>query len=74
MRSFRNQKHLFMTLMGTTLLSSLSWIDSFSGFSDFTEAHIEMLKNYFVLSMSRRRSAFSLVCNIRFHTLQITTF
>ena len=40
-RSFRNQKHPFMTLIGTTLLASLAGIDSFSGFSDFTEAHID---------------------------------
>lgn len=46
-RSCRNQKHPFMTLIGTTLLASLAGIDSFSGFSDFTEAHIEKLKNYF---------------------------
>lgn len=46
-RSFRNQKHPFMTLLGTTLLASLAGIDSFSGFSDFTEAPIEMLKNHF---------------------------
>jgi len=46
-RSPRNQRHPFMTLLGTSLLASLAGIDSFSGFSDFTEAHNEMLKNYF---------------------------
>jgi predicted transposase YbfD/YdcC len=46
-RSFRNQKHPFNTIIGTSLLASLSGIDSFSGFADFTEAHIEELKRHF---------------------------
>ncbi len=46
-RSIRNQKHPVMTLIGTTLLASLSGIDSFSGFADFTESHIEELSPYF---------------------------
>ena len=46
-RSNRNQKHPLKTLIGTTLLASLSGIDSFSGFSDFTESHFNNLKNYF---------------------------
>ena len=46
-RSVRNQKHPFITLIGTTLLASLAGIDSFSGFADFTEAHFEVLKEYF---------------------------
>lgn len=46
-RSNRNQKHPLKTLIGTTLLASLSGIDSFSGFSDFTEAHYDNLNKYF---------------------------
>src|SRR6185312_9921327 len=46
-RSVRNQKHPFMTLIGTTLLASLAGIDSFSGFADFTEAHFDKLEEYF---------------------------
>src|SRR5579863_10121434 len=46
-RSFRNQKHPVMTLIGTTLLASLAGIDSFSGFADFTESHFEELQKYF---------------------------
>jgi len=46
-RSYRNQKHPVMTIIGTSLLSVLSGIDSFSGMQDFTEAHLEALKDYF---------------------------
>lgn len=46
-RSLRNQKHPFMTLIGTSLLASLAGIDSFSGFADFTEAHFDELQAYF---------------------------
>lgn len=46
-RSIRNQKHPVMMLIGTTLLASLSGIDSFSGFADFTESHIDELTSYF---------------------------
>ena len=46
-RSWKNQKHPLMMLLGTTLLASLSGIDSFSGFADFTEAHYEHLIEYF---------------------------
>lgn len=46
-RSIRNQKHPILSLIGTTLLASLAGIDSFSGFADFTEAHIEELSPYF---------------------------
>ena len=46
-RSIRNQKHPVMMLIGTTLLASLSGIDSFSGFADFTESHFEALAQYF---------------------------
>lgn len=46
-RSERNQKHPLIMLIGTTLLASLAGIDSFSGFADFTEAHIEGLEKHF---------------------------
>lgn len=46
-RSQRNQRHPFITLVGTSLLSSLSGIDSFSGMQDFVEMHIDELKEYF---------------------------
>lgn len=46
-RSTRNQKHPFITLIGTTLLAGLSGIDGFSGIADFTEAHLEKLREYF---------------------------
>ena len=46
-RVLRNQRHPFMMLIETTLLASLSGIDSFSGFADFTEAHYEKLMEYF---------------------------
>lgn len=46
-RSTRNQKHPFITIVGTTLLAGLAGIDSFSGIADFTEAHLENLKDYF---------------------------
>jgi predicted transposase YbfD/YdcC len=46
-RSTRNQRHNFITLIGTTFLSALSGIDSFSGIQDFVEAHFEELKPLF---------------------------
>ena len=46
-RSKRNQKHPLMTLIGTSLLASLAGIDSFSGFADFTESHIDALNEHF---------------------------
>jgi predicted transposase YbfD/YdcC len=46
-RSWRNQKHSMIAIIGTSLLASLSGIDSFSGFADFTEAHFEDLNEYF---------------------------
>lgn len=49
-RSIRNQRHKFITLVGTTLLSVLSGIDSFSGIQDFVEMHFDALKEYFDLS------------------------
>ena len=42
-RSNRNQKHSVMTIIGITLLASLAGIDSFSGFANFTESHLEAL-------------------------------
>lgn len=46
-RSLRNQRHRFGTIIGTTFLSILSGIDSFTGMQDFVEAHLEQLKDYF---------------------------
>lgn len=46
-RSARNQKHSFITIIGTTLLASLAGIDSFSGFADFAECHLEELEKHF---------------------------
>ena len=46
-RSQRNQRHSFITLIGTTFLSVLSGIDSFSGMQDFVEMHLEQLSEYF---------------------------
>lgn len=37
--SDRNKKHPIMTLIGTTLLTGLAGIDSFSEFPDYTESH-----------------------------------
>jgi predicted transposase YbfD/YdcC len=49
-RSVRNQRHNFMTLIGTTFLAALSGIDSFSGIQDFVEAHFDELQHLFDLS------------------------
>ena len=46
-RSNRNQRHPFLTLVGTTLCAGLSGIDSFSGIADFTESHLDGLSDYF---------------------------
>ena len=46
-RSSRNQRHPLRTLIGVSLLASLGGIDSFSGFADFAEAHLDSLKTYF---------------------------
>ena len=46
-RSLRNQRHPFITLIGTSLLASLAGIDSFSGIQDFVEMHQEELEKYF---------------------------
>lgn len=46
-RSERNQKHPFRTIIGTTLLAGLAGVDRFSGIADFTEAHLDNLKDYF---------------------------
>jgi hypothetical protein len=45
--SNRNQRHPLRTPNGTSLLSSLGGMDSFSGMADFTEAYREELSNYF---------------------------
>ena len=46
-RSKRNQRHSFMSIVGTSLLSMLSGIESFSGMQDFAEAHYEELEKHF---------------------------
>lgn len=46
-RSTRNQRHPFVTLIGTTFMSVLSGIDSFSGIQDFVEMNFEELRKYF---------------------------
>lgn len=46
-RSLRNQRHPFITLVGTSLLAALSGIDSFSGIQDFVDMHMDSLKEYF---------------------------
>lgn len=48
-RSLRNQRHSFITIIGTTFMSMLSGIDSFSGMQDFVEMHFEELSKYFDL-------------------------
>ena len=49
-RSSRNQRYKFTTLIGTSLLSMLSGIDSFSGMHDYVECHFSDLEQYFDLS------------------------
>jgi predicted transposase YbfD/YdcC len=46
-RSCRNQRHPLITLIGTSLLSCLCGIDSFSGIQDFVEMHMDELSKYF---------------------------
>ena len=46
-RSARNQRHDFMTLVGTSVLAALSGIDSFSGIHDFVEAHLDDLSQFY---------------------------
>ena len=46
-RSLRNQRHPFMTLIGTSFLAALSGIDSFSGIQDFVEMHMDGLQDFF---------------------------
>ena len=48
-RSIRNQRHNFMTIVGTSLLSMLSGIDSFSGMQDYVSSHEEEISKYFDL-------------------------
>lgn len=49
-RSSRNQRHNFITLIGTGLLSMLSGVESFSGMQDYVECHAEEIGKYFNLS------------------------
>jgi hypothetical protein len=46
-RSFRNQRHPLITLIGTNLLAVLSGIDSFSGIQDFVDMHMDKLEKHF---------------------------
>jgi predicted transposase YbfD/YdcC len=46
-RSYRNQLHPLITLIGTSFLASLSGIDSFSGIQDFCEMHMDELVKHF---------------------------
>lgn len=48
-RSSRNQLHDFMMLIGTSLLSMLSGIESFSGIQDYVECHKSEIGKYFNL-------------------------
>lgn len=48
-RSWRNQRHPFLSLLGIALLGALAGIDSFSGLGDFAEAHEENLRKLFDL-------------------------
>ncbi len=45
--SARNQRRRFTTLIGTSLLTTLCGIDSFSGIQDFVEMHMQKLQEYF---------------------------
>jgi predicted transposase YbfD/YdcC len=49
-RSWKNQKHNFISLVGSTFCAVLSGIDSFLGISDFVEAHFQELSEHFDLS------------------------
>jgi hypothetical protein len=49
-RSWKNQTHNFITLIGTTFCAVLSGVDSFSGIADFVEMHFAELSQYFDLS------------------------
>lgn len=48
-RSWRNQKYPFLSLIGIGLLRAIAGIDSFSGLTDYAQAHEENLKK--VLSL-----------------------
>ncbi|MDR2464482.1 MAG: transposase family protein, partial [Holosporales bacterium] len=49
-RSWKNQVHDFISIIGTTFCAALAGIDSFSGISDFVEMHFSELSKYFDLS------------------------
>jgi predicted transposase YbfD/YdcC len=49
-RSWKNQVHDFISIIGTTFCAALAGIDSFSGIADFVEMHFEELSKYFDLS------------------------
>ena len=46
-RSKRNQKHPFITIIGTTFFAVFAGIDSFTGIEDFVRARFNELKDYF---------------------------
>lgn len=45
-RSYRNQRHPFISIIGISLLGVLSGIDGFSGLADYAEMHLEELQKY----------------------------
>ena len=46
-RSSRNQRHSFITLISTTVVSSLAGIDSFTGIARFVRNNLKNLEKYF---------------------------
>ena len=48
-RSYKNQKHPFLSLIYIGLLGAIAGIDSFSGLADYAEAHKDELKNFIEL-------------------------
>ena len=49
-RSSRNQIYSLTTLIGTSLLTMLSGVDSFSRMQDYVECHAPKISEYFDLS------------------------
>jgi predicted transposase YbfD/YdcC len=49
-RSWKNQIHDFIAIIGTSFCAVLSGIDSFSGIEDYVEAHFDELSQSFKLS------------------------
>lgn len=63
-RSYRNQKHLFQTLIGASFLAILSGIDSFSEMAEFTEAKVEIFRKEY----EDVRLPFRSFCQLSFFT------